>query len=61
MDVDCDFFKPSHESMEVNVAQPNIIAGWLHIAALSPNKIPAQDILEISTPQLPPKRIIAEN
>ena len=27
MDVDCDFLKPSHESMEVNSAQPNIIAG----------------------------------
>ena len=50
MDVDCDFLKPSHESMEVNSAQPNIVAGSLHIAVLSPNKIPAQDILEISTP-----------
>ena len=60
MDVDCDFLKPSHEGMEVNSAQPNIIAGSLHIAVVSPNKIPAQDILEISTPQLPPKRIRAE-
>ena len=60
MDVDCDFLKPSQESMEVNSAQPNIIVGWLHIAFFSPNKIPAQDNLEISTPQLPPKRIRAE-
>ena len=44
MDVDCDFLKPSHESMEVNSAQPSIIAGSLHIAVLSPNKILAQDI-----------------
>ena len=32
MDVDCDFLKPSHESMEVNSGQPNIIAGPSHIA-----------------------------
>ena len=44
MDVDCDFLKPSHESMEVSSTQPNIIAGSLHIAVLSPNKIPAQYI-----------------
>ena len=50
MDVVCGFLKPSHESMEVNPAQPNIIAGSLHIAVLSPNKIPAQDILKISAP-----------
>ena len=50
MDVDCDILEPSHESMEVNSAQPNTIAGSLHIACLSPNKIPAQYILEISTP-----------
>ena len=36
--------------MEVNSTQPNIIAGSLHIAVLSPNKIPAQDILKFSTP-----------
>ena len=59
MDVDGDFLEPSHESMEVNSAQPNIIAGPSHIAVLSPNKIPAQDILAISTLQLPPKRIRA--
>ena len=38
MDVDGDFLEPSHESMEVNSAQPNIIAGPSHIAVLSPNK-----------------------
>ena len=27
MDVDSNFFGPSHESMEVNSAQPNIVAG----------------------------------
>ena len=27
MDVDNDFLKPTHESMEVNSAQPNIVAG----------------------------------
>ena len=52
--------EPLHESMEVNSAQLNIIAGPSHNAVLSPNKISAQDILAISTPQLPPKRIRAE-
>jgi hypothetical protein len=27
MDVDSDFLEPSHESMEVDSAQPNIVAG----------------------------------
>ena len=57
MDVDGDFLGPSHESMEANSAQPNIIAGPSQVA---PNKIPTQVILAISTPQLPPKRIRAE-
>ena len=60
MDVDSNFLEPSHESMEVNSAQPNIVAGPSHIAVLLPNKRPAQDVLAISAPQLPPKRIRAE-
>ena len=58
-DVDGDFLEPSHESMEVNSAQPNNIAGPSQITVSLSNKRPAQDILEISAPQLPPKRIRA--
>ena len=32
IDVDSDFLEPWHESMDVHSAQPNIIAGSLHIA-----------------------------
>ena len=60
MDLDGNFLEPSHQSMEVDSAQPNIIVGQSHIAVLSPNKIPTQDILANSTPQLLPKRIRAE-
>jgi len=60
MDVDNDFLKPTHESMEVNSVQPNIIAGPSQITVSLPNKRPAQDVLAISAPQLPPKRIRAE-
>jgi len=55
--VDNDFLEPSRESMNVNLAQPNIVAGPSHIAVLLPNKRPAQDVLAISAPQLPPKII----
>ena len=60
MDVDSNFLEPLQESMEVNSVQPNIVAGSSHIAVLLPNKRPAQDVLAISAPQLPPKRIRAE-
>jgi len=60
MDVDNDFLKPTHERMEVNSAQPNIVAGPSQITVLLPNKRHAQDVLAISAPQLPPKRIRAE-
>ena len=36
MDVDSDFFEPSNESMKVNSAQLNIVAGPSHIAVLLP-------------------------
>jgi hypothetical protein len=60
MDVGSDFLEPSHESMEVTSAQPNIVAGPSQITVLLPNKRPAQDVLAISAPKLPPKRIRAE-
>ena len=59
MDADSDFLEPSHESMEVNSAQLNIVAGPSQITALLPNKRPAH-FLAFSTPQLPPKRIGTE-
>jgi len=59
MDVDNDFFEP-YEGMEVISAQPNIVAGPSQITVLLSNKRPAQDILAISAPQLPPKRIRAD-
>ena len=60
MDVGGDFIEPSHESLEVNSTQLNIVAGPPQITVLIPNKRPAQDVLAISTPQLPPKRIRTE-
>jgi len=59
MDVDSEFLEPL-KSMEVNSAQPNIVAGPSQITVLLPNKRSAQDVLAISAPQLPPKRIRAE-
>ena len=59
MDVDGNFLEPSHASMEVESAQPNIVAGPSQITVSLSNKRPAQDILAISAPQLPPKRIRA--
>ena len=56
MDEDSDFLEPSHESMEVNSALLNIVSGPSQITVLLPNKRPAQDVLAISAPQLPPKR-----
>ena len=42
MDVDGDFLEPSsHESMKVNSAQPNIVAGPSQITASLPNERPA--------------------
>ena len=38
MDVDSDFLELSHESMEVNSAQLNIVAGPSWITVLLPNK-----------------------
>jgi len=55
--VDNDFLKPTYKSMEVNSAQSNIIAGPSQITVSLPNKRPTQDVLAISAPQLPPKRI----
>ena len=42
MDVDDDFLEQSHESMEVNSAQPNIVAGPSQITVSLSNKRPAQ-------------------
>ena len=42
MDVDGDFLEPSHESMEVNSAQPNIVAGPSQMTVSLSNKRPAQ-------------------
>ena len=55
--MDNDFLKPTYESMEVNSAQSNIIAGPSQITVSLPNGRPAWDVLAISAPQLPPKRI----
>jgi hypothetical protein len=60
MDVDSDFLQLPHESMEVNLAQPNIVTGPSQITVSLPSKRPAQYFLAISAPQLPPKRIRAE-
>jgi len=60
IDVDNDFIEPSHESMEFNSAQPNIVADPSQITVPLPNKRPAQDVLAILAPQLPTKRIRAE-
>jgi len=60
MDVDNDFLEPIHESMEVNSAQPNIVAGPSQITVSLPNKRPAPDVVVISAPQLPPQRIREE-
>jgi len=60
MDVDNDFIEPSHESMEVNSAQPNVVADPSQITVPLLNKRPAQDVLAILAPQLPTKRIRAE-
>ena len=38
MDVDGDFIEPSHETMEVNLAQPNVVAGPSQITVLLPSK-----------------------
>ena len=38
MDVDSDFFEPPYESMEINSAQPNIVAGPSQTTALLLNK-----------------------
>ena len=46
--------------MEVNSAQPDIVAGPSQITVLLPSKWPAQDVLAISAPQLLPKRIKAD-
>ena len=37
--------------MEVNSAQPNIVAGPSQITVLSSSKWPAQDVLAISAPK----------
>ena len=60
MDEDSDFLQPSHESMEVNSTQPNIVAGPSQITISLPNKRPAQDVLAILALQLPPNKIRAE-
>ena len=60
MDVGSDFLEPSHQSMEVESAWPNTVAGPSQITVLLPSKRPAQDVLAVSAPQLPPKRIRAE-
>jgi len=50
MDVDNDFLKPTHERMEVNSAQPNIIVCPSQITVSLPYKRFAQDVLAISAP-----------
>jgi hypothetical protein len=44
---------------QVNLAQPNIVAGPSQITVSLPNKKSAQDALAILALQLPPKRIRA--
>ena len=50
MDEGNDFLEPSHESMEVNSTQPNIVAGPSQITVSLPNKRPAHNVLAISAP-----------
>ena len=38
MNVDGDFIEPSHETIEVNLAQPNVVAGPSQITVLLPSE-----------------------
>jgi len=54
------FLNHHMRAWKVNSAPPNIVAVPSQITVSLSNKRPAQDVLAILAPQLPPKRIRAE-